>query len=247
MQNNFEYYIVVHNPAIIEFFEKAEKYKTLKNYKYLLVKNYKTDFSNDHIIQCNKQANNIEHCNHCTAYTAWFAAAANNLVSRNSKYVCFLEYDTDLRDIEKFAEMEKNVLNGDKDVVGFFPLGIEHDFLTKTIFSEKLLDYLKQNNIRQIVPNNNFWSTTNNFYFKSDFFYKFMLDPFTLKFMNFLNNDKMSGHNLERYLTAYCFINNIEFSFINPVCFVHKALDSHNTQGRAHEYEKFKTLNQISD
>ena len=34
------------------------------------------------------------------------------------------------------------------------------------------------------------------------------------EFMNFLNNDKMSGHNLERYLTAYCFINNIEFSFI---------------------------------
>jgi hypothetical protein len=57
----------------------------------------------------------------------------------------------------------------------------------------------------------------------------------------------MSGHDLERYTTLYSILNNIKYATIDPVCFTHMALDSHNTQGRYNEYEKFKTINKISD
>ena len=72
----------------------------------------------------------------------------------------------------------------------------------------------------------------------------------TKKFLTFMQLDIMAGHYLERYLTTYCFLRNIDFGFINPCCFVHAALDSHNTQNRKdgpEGYERFKVTHQISN
>jgi hypothetical protein len=60
----------------------------------------------------------------------------------------------------------------------------------------------------------------------------------------------MSGHFLERFLSIYCFINNIQFDIIEQSGLVHRGLDSHRTQNIFNTnrgYEQFKAINKISD
>jgi len=184
------------------------------------------------------------------AYTGWFATVANKLIPDDIEYVCFLEYDTDLINVEDFNVMLKNVFIEDKEVYGMFNLPISNSFLDNSIFSKGLIDFLKANGYREIKPNNEKWIVSNNAIFKKDALHKFFECPMTINLLNYLNVDRMAGHFLERYLSVYCFIKNVEFGFINPCCFVHAALDSHNTQNRKdgpEGYERFKANYQISD
>jgi len=238
--------IVVHDSSIIELFERTNKYKHLSNYIYLLVGRHEIDYSSKKIIQCNKLANNIEDKNNYLAYTAWYAAAYNDILA-DYDYVFFLEYDTIFTDSTLVEEMIQNIFDEDKNVYGTDPFCTTSCFLDNSVFNSLLVKFLIQSNITRLPAKGKQWMATNNMAFKTSFLQEFFQDEFTSSFLSFLNNDRMSGHNLERFLSVYCFLKNKPFGFINPHCLKHEALDSHNTQGRNNEYEEFKVINKISN
>jgi hypothetical protein len=103
-------------------------------------------------------------------------------------------------------------------------------FISETAPLAKLLQYQEKDRI---------WMVTNNILFKKDFFKKFINDSLLLDVFSMLDNRVGVGHDLERYTTLYCILNNINYGIIQPVCLEHVAMDSHATQGRFHNYEKF--------
>jgi hypothetical protein len=249
MQHNDKilFSIVVHDPKIIERFEADGKYNHLKHYNYLLVGKHENNYSSEKIIQCDRLINNIEDKKNYLAYTAWYAAAYNDIISPEYDYVFFLEYDTIFTDKNAIDEMIRNIFIEDKNVYGTDPYETTSCFLDGSIFNSLVVQYLVQNNITGLPAKDKHWMATNNMAFKRKFVSEFFHDVFTKDFLTFLNNDRMSGHNLERFLSVYCFYRRKSFGFINPHCLKHQALDSHDTQGRSQEYEKFKVTNQISN
>jgi len=245
MQNNIIHFIVVHDPTLIQYFESIGKYKVLTNYKYLLVGKHKLDYRNEIIIQCELLDNNIEYHKYYLAYTAWYALANNPEIIGEYKYVTLLEYDTDIRYVDEINFMYSNILSKDMQLYGMHDLPINVGFLDRSVFNDKLIKYFIKSGHAEITPNNKTWIVSNNVCFKKEFLLEYFNDELTKNLLTILNNDRMSGHFLERYLSAYCFIKGIKYGFIDPCCFEHMALDSHDTQGRKGEYEKFRETNNI--
>jgi hypothetical protein len=243
------FYIVVHSPAIINFFETSKKYEKLLNYKYLLVGNHEEDFSfNNKIIQCNKLTDNIEHNNYYLAYTGWYALAKN--IKVDTDFICFLEYDTDLLEDFNLDEFTRQIIDKNLNSCGLTYMPITAGIFETSQFTLKTLEYLRDNNIKEITPNNKNWMTTNNMIFKTSFLYEYFNDSFLLNFFKFLQNDKMSGHFLERFLSIFCFLKNIKFDIIEKSGLQHRGYDSHQTQNIYNSqrgYEQFKTVNKISE
>lgn len=247
MKQDLIFYIVVHDINIILLYEKQQKYSVLKNYKYLLVGNHKKNFSNEKIIQCDKLDDNIEYNANYLAYTAWYVASK---IDTCHEYICLLEYDSDLTDKFNYDEFYEQISNSNCSIFGFYNLPVSSSFLNNDIFSNKLISFLKTKGVREIKANNNKWIVTNNAVFKRQALVNLFEDKMTVELLDYLQNDKMSGHFLERYLSAFCFIRNIVFDFIKDGMLVHNALDSHNTQNRKfgnEGYEQFKTINKISN
>lgn len=241
------FYIVIHNIDLILFFEKQKKYEKLRNYKYLLVGNHEQNFTNDKIIQCNKLEDNIESCNNYLAYTAWYIASK---IDNNHRYVCLLEYDSELTDSFNYDEFLKQISESDCGIFGFYSLPTTNSFLNNDIFSNRLISFLRERRIKELRVNNKKWIVTNNVVFKRDELINLFNDDLMLDFFEYLKNDKMSGHFLERFLTVYCFYKNIRYDFIEGDMLIHRALDSHNTQNRKfgnEGYEQFKAINKISN
>lgn len=252
MNNETLFLIVVHNKNIIDFFEENKKYQSFKNYKYLLVGNHQEDYNCKKIIQCNTLPNNIESKSNYLAYTGWYAAAHNPGIIDDYEYVCFLEYDTDPNNDFSLESFTEQIHNEKLDCYGINSIDNIRELFdrSQTTFNGKLIKFLIKNNIKEIKPNNTDWIVTNNIVVKTEFFKKYFNDPLTIQFLEYLDNDKMSGHFLERYLSVYCYIKNIKFGIIKNSNLVHKGYDSHNTQGiyNSHRgYERFKTINKISD
>jgi len=248
MQDNIIFAIVVHSKQIIELFESSQRYKDLKNYVYILVGIHNEDYTSDKIIQCDRLMDNIEDNKNYLAYTGWYAVAKNlNLIGKQFKYIYFLEYDTNITEPSDLKTMIFNIFEGDKKVYGFHAFELHSCFLDNSIFNSLMVSFLKEKGYRSVRGNNNNWMATNNMVFERNFLVDFFNDEMTIDFLKYLKNDKMSGHNLERYLSVYCFLKNVQFDFVNPNCFKHEAMDSHNTQGRNNVYEGFKTVNKISD
>ncbi len=244
MQNsNILYCIVVHDPKIIEFFESNKKYKSLKKYVYLLVGKHEADFTSAKVIQCDKLPNNIENQKNLLAYTAWFALANNiDLVPNDCDYVCLLEYDADFLNEEDVEKFENFVYSNKKFVYGIDKILVQDCFLERSIFSNLLESFLIYKSYKEIKANNKHWIVSNNVVFDKNFLKEYMNDSLTKEFLYYLKNDKMSGHNLERFLTVYCFVNNITFDFEEPKLFNHVSLDSHNTQHKANYTEFIKNI-----
>lgn len=244
-----DFYIVVHSINLINFFEETEKYKDLVNYKYLLVGKHHTNYNNNKIIQCDRLLENKEDFNHYLAYTGWYALA-KNLPTSSSDYICFLEYDTDVMPGFNLENLQNYIYSKNLKCYGLTYMPLHDGIFVNTQFTHKTLSYLKQRNIKEIKPNNHNWITTNNMFFNKQFLVDYFNDPFTTDFLNYLNNDPMSGHFLERFLSIYCFINNITFDIIDNNILVHRGLDSHKTQNifnTERGYEQFKAINKISD
>lgn len=244
--NSILFFIVVHDIKIIKAFEDSNKYSCLPAYKYLLVGDHHDDYTSDKIIQCNKLINNIEDKKNYLAYTAWFAAANNDIIPLEFKYVFFLEYDTVFIDSSQISLVIENIFKEGKNVYGTNPFCTTSCFLDDSIFNSLLVSFLIKKNITDLPAKNKQWMATNNMAFDVSFLREFFADNLTKDFLFFLNNHKMAGHNLERFLSVYCFLRYKPFGFITPLCIKHEALDSHNTQGRHADYEKFKITNKIS-
>ena len=242
--------IVVHNKKIIDLFESTNKYNKLINYKYLLVGNQITDFSNEKIIQCDRLPYNIEDKQHYLAYTGWYAAAKNPEIVKDYDYICFLEYDTDFDDNFSLENFVNHIYKEQKKCYGIASLDTKIGFLQKSPFSEKLISFLIRENLTEIKSTSKKWIVTNNAVFQKQFLIDYFNDTLTQDLLIYLNNDVMSGHFLERYLTTYCFVRGIKFGLIDDCHMHHKALDSHGTQNRKfgpEGYERFKAFNKISD
>ena len=139
---NTLFLIVIHNKKIIDLFESNNKYSKLPNYKYLLVGNQITDYSNEKIIQCNRLPYNIEDKQHYLAYTGWYAAAKNTEILENYDYICFLEYDTDFDDNFSVENFTNFVYREQKKCYGIASLDTKIGFLQNSIFSEKLVSLI---------------------------------------------------------------------------------------------------------
>jgi hypothetical protein len=240
--------IVVHSPQIIKKFEKDNKYNCLPSYIYVLVGKHDINYTSEKIIQCDILPDNIEHCNNYLAYTGWYAISKNiHLIPENVKYLFFLEYDTNIINDKDIDSVIKNILLENKDAYGTDCYPTTSCFLDNSIYNFLMVNFLIEQNIPGLPAKNKNWMVTNNTVLKRDFLIELFNSNFTKKFLKFLDNHKLSGHSLERFLSVYCFLYKKQFGFISPNCFKHHALDSHNTQGRHNDYERFKTLNQISD
>lgn len=243
-----DFYIVVHSINLINFFEETKKYKDLINYKYLLVGKHETDYSSDSIIQCDRLPDNIEDKNYYLAYTGWYALARN--ININSNYICLLEYDTDIMEDFNLNNFKDYIKNTNSECYGLTCGDIKSDIFNRTQFTDKMLDYLKSIDIREIKPNTTKWITTNNIICKPEFFKTYINDSLILGFLEYLDNHIMSGHFLERVLTVYCFLKQITFNIFEQSGLQHRGLDSHKTQNihSSHRgYEQFKVTNKISD
>lgn len=224
------YLIVVHNPKIISYFESIKKYEILKNYKYVLVGNHDQDYSDDKIIQCDILPDNIEHLNNYLAYTGWWAIVKNCLDDIDSKYIFFLEYDTNIVNPDSFDEMEDKIISGEFPILGIASLPTTVCFVNDEYFLSKKFNY---------TQNNSTWMVTNNILFEKEFLKTFITSEELEYAFSVLQNGVGVGHDLERFTTLYCIKNNIPYSVISPCCFDHVAMDSHSTQGRHHVYKTF--------
>jgi hypothetical protein len=250
MRYNFIFYIVVHSIGIIEHFEKTNKYSNLKNYKYLLVGNHQQNYTSDKIIQCNLLPTNFEHYKFLLAYTGWCAVAYNKELQSDYDYFFLLEYDTDVDDNFNIDEFVCKVNKLDVDVCGLTQMSTRIGLLENSHFTTKLISFLVETKNINIKSNNKNWLTTNNMMFKSDFLKRYLDDNFTKQFIEYVKEDKMAGHYLERFLSIYCFLNSVKFDVIDNPGLTHRGFDSHETQNIYHShrgYEQFKTINQISD
>lgn len=237
------YCIVVHDPKIIKFFESKNKYKAFKKYVYLLVGLHEEDYSSEKIIQCNKIPDNIENQKNLLAYTAWYLLANNtHLIPSNCDYVCLLEYDAEISNEEDIEKFEKYVHDNKKFVYGIDKIFVQDCFLERSVFSNLLENFLMYKNYKEITANNKYWIVSNNVVFSKNFLNEYITDPITQEFFDFLKNDIMSGHNIERFLTIYCFIKNIKFDFVEPKLFNHVSLDSHNTQNKSNYSDFFEKV-----
>jgi hypothetical protein len=241
------YYIFVHNTELIDFLEKKKKFCHLKNYYYVLLSN--NDFETikySNVIVAKKQKQNIEKFNNYLQFTGWFCLVANKLL--NTDYVTLLEYDVDTdNNIDKIIDSE--VLKDQLDCYGYAHLPKTNSFLNNDIFSSSLVEFCRQNNItpEQIIKDslNPNWIVTSNITIKTKTFINLIKSDFFIAFLNFLKNNGYSGHSLERCLTVMLTLNKIPYRTIEipgKSVIIHRAFDSHNTQGRHHLFENYQNL-----
>ena len=250
MKDKIQFFIVVHNINIINVFEKEGKYSKLPNYTYLLVGDAAEDYTSDKIIQCNKLTVNIEHKNNFLAYTGWYALANNAKLLRDYEFTCLLEYDTDVEECFNLNDILLRLNNTGINVWGITGMETHSGIFEKSHFTTGLFTYFKEKNIKELTTNNKMWMTTNNMFFRTQFLRDYITDEFTTDFFNHIDNDKMSGHFLERFLSIYCYYRDIKFSILNNSGLVHRGYDSHSTQNihsSNRGYKQFKTINNIHD
>lgn len=228
---NILYCIVVHDIKIIEHFEKINKYQSLCNYRYILVGDQGNIHTSDKIIQANIQPDNIEDMKHYLAYTGWWAFSKNLLDSFTEEYIFFLEYDTDIINLNSIELMESNILDSGLDVIGIDSLP------TNVCFYEFFDPYIAE---LMNYRDSEYWLVTNNICFRRSALEKFINAPELLQVFKHLNNVKGSGHALERYTTIYSSSRGFQIGTIYPACLQHLAMDSHDTQGRFGIYQNFK-------
>jgi len=250
MQNKIQFFIVIHNISIIDVFERSGKYSKLPNYTYLLVGNTDKDYSSDKIIQCNKLTNNIEQKNNFLAYTGWYALVNNAELLGDYEFTCLLEYDTDVEEYFNLDDILLRLNNTDVSVWGITGMETHSGIFEKSHFTTGLFTYFKEKNIKEITTNNKMWMTTNNMFFRTDFLRDYITDKFTTDFFNHIDNDKMSGHFLERFLSIYCYYRNVKFNILDNSGLIHRGYDSHSTQNIYHSdrgYKQFKNIINIHD
>jgi hypothetical protein len=228
---NILYCIVVHDIKIIQHFEKIKKYKSLLNYKYILVGDQDELHTSDKIIQANIQPNNIESLKNYLAYTGWWAFGKNLLDSFKEEYIFFLEYDTNISNSNLVEIMENNILLSNFDVIGIDTLP------TNVCFDEFFDPYITQ---LMNYKDSGYWLVTNNICFRRSALKQFINSSELLQVFKHLNNGEGTGHALERYTTIYSSSKGFSMGVIDPVCFQHLAMDSHGSQGRSQIYKNFR-------
>lgn len=240
------YYIFVHDIDIIDILEQRQEFKVLGNYQYVLLSKKNFNVTRTNIIVSKDYELNIENNNNYLQFTGWYCLGANKIPKTD--YITLLEYD--VRVNSNINETIDAVINDTNlDCYGFSNLPKTNSFLNNDVFSAGLVDYMHHKNINpeHIISSdhNKDWIVTSNVTIKTDVFLKLVRSELFINFLNFLKNNKYSGHYLERFITVFLTQNKHSYGFISD-CVTHYAADSHNTQNRNYVYQKFKN-EQLTD
>jgi hypothetical protein len=234
------YYIFVHDPEIINLLEERKEFYNLKDYNYVLLSNKTFTNIPKGVIVSKDFELNIEANKNYLQFTGWYCLAANKIPKTD--YITLLEYDVRVKDYTHEKILQAIDTEG-LDCYGFAHLPKTSSFLNNDIFSNGLTEYLDSRNVApHSIINDNLntnWIVTSNITIKTEKFLKLVRSEFFINFLNYLNNNKMSGHFLERFITVYLTMMRWSYGFIEN-CITHYAADSHNTQHRNHVYQKFK-------
>lgn len=232
-KDDIQTFIFVHEQDIVAFYEKINKFKEIKDYKYVFLGNKNVDNIRDleNVIIARELENNLEEYPKMCAYSGWYVLFKNNIVTKD--YVNLFEYDVILHD--EFNDKMIDIINEDQNIsfYGFKPFNVNSCFLDNSNLNGKLEEYYS--NLRRKINNkclsrNIFlWSTTSNCTMKNEFFYNYMKDNEDI-FM-WMKDKPSVGHELERNLSIYQILNDeIEVLYVTGIL-THFQLDSHKTQG----------------
>jgi len=234
------YYIFVHDLEIINLLEQRGEFKHLTNYQYVLLTKKEFNTNQDNIIVSKNYKLNIEDYKNYLQFTGWYCLGANKIPKTD--YITLLEYDVRVSD-DLDTKINTTINDTKLDCYGYACLPKTNSFLNNDVFSNGLVDYLRTQNIpAQDIINSNHnsqWIVTSNVTIKTDVFFKLVRSNLFIKLLNYLSNTKMSGHFLERFITAFLILNKYSYGFIEN-CVTHYAVDSHDTQNRSFVYQKFK-------
>lgn len=234
------YYIFVHDTAIIELLEERKEFKNLKNYYYVLLTNKDFNVTRDNVIVSKSYDLNIEEFKHYLQFTGWYCLGANKIPTTD--YITLLEYDVRVKD-DTHERIIQEIETTKLDCYGYSHLPKTNSFLNSDVFSNGLIDYLYSRNLSpsDIInqPDNTEWIVTSNITIKTKVFFELVRSELFISLLNYLNNTKMSGHFLERFITVYLTLKHYNYGFIVDQI-THYAVDSHNTQNRNFVYQKFK-------
>lgn len=242
-----KYFIFVHDLEIIKYLESKQKFNALKNYQYVLLSENDFDIEScEKIIVAKNCKQNIESYKNYLQFTGWFCLVANKLI--DTDYITLLEYDINFEnDIDSI--IKKEIIYDQLECYGYAGLEKTNSFLNDDVFSSGLIKFCQTQGIdHNLIINdklNNKWIVTSNLTIKTKNFIEMIKSNLFINFLNFLKNDKLSGHFLERFVTLYFTLYKMPYRFIeknnNPVL-THYAVDSHNTQGRHDIYKNYKNI-----
>jgi hypothetical protein len=227
-------YIFVHDQNIILDYKKNEKFKNLENLKYIFLGKRDVDLIenfNDVII-CRNLKYNIEDYPNLTSFSGWYAIWKNKLYDKG--YLNLFEYDINLS--ENFLEVYENSLKLEPNIIGYLPFSpFDNLFVKVKNLSQELLNSIKEiyNQDFEVflenLPETITCSITSNHTFYSEMFEKYM-EWMELMIDN-IKQSYYSGHQMERSISIFYLLNNIEKVILLPNILFHFQLDSHGTQG----------------
>lgn len=215
-------YVFVHDKKIVEEFERHQKFTGDYTYVFL---GYKELPKVENLIVCRDYKNNIEKYKTAVVYTGWHCLHSNKLITDSENL--FLEYDVIFN-----QQWLQNVESNKSECVSFIKNDINY------MFESYIKPLIKLNNKsakQKIKPFSEFslkathWMGSNNIKMTSKFFASYM-NWFAPKF-ELIKNHPNVGHIIERSITLYAILNNIQYDFCTEG-FKHFFLDSHDTQGK---------------
>jgi hypothetical protein len=225
-------FIFVHDQKIVIDYINHKKFKNLSNLKFVLVGN--RDFSKiqelENVIICRDLPINIENYPKLTSFTGWYAIWKNGLY-KDYDYLNLFEYDVNVTD--DFEDIQSDFLS--VGVIGYIPLSVRNPAYVRVgKWANEIIESIKKTydvNVIDVVESkeNDFnCSVTSNHTFSRKNFESYMewVDPL----IDDIKNLEMSGHQIERSISFFYLINNLEFKIL-PTVLEHFQFDSHETQG----------------
>jgi len=235
-------FIVVHDQDIILDSIHYKKYESIDNLIFLFVGNGDVSKIKDktNVIVCRDLQYNIEQYKDLTSYTAWYAVWKNKLCGDDIDYVTFLEYDCIIR--PNYFQKLKQILNQNNqiDIIGYSQINIHHTlFLKHEVYSGGLIKSLKKiydidilNSIQKYAINKKCAIVTNKT-IKVNVFENYMEWSFPV--VNDFGGSEFAGHFIERLVTVYYLINNLNN------CFLLNAVENLEFNSSNYNYNKNNT------
>jgi len=243
--NTLETYIFVHDQDIILDFNRKEKFKEFKNFKYVFLGSRSVDLIKDlpNVIIARNLKHNIEVYNKLTSFTGWYALYKNKIIKSN--YVNLFEYDINYNN--NFIISNNKLINSNPDAIGYLKLPVTSPFfIADKKFIEPLATAIKLKSnidIYQLVADlavkypHLQWQTTSNTTWNIKIFNKYV--EWISDYIEDFGYEQLAGHIVERSISLfyYIFKTNVVFD-INKI--EHLQLDSHKTDpNMPANYDKF--------
>jgi len=227
-------FITVHDQNIIIDFEDIGKFNSFPNLKYILVGNGPYNLvENKTNVLISRNFKNIEDFPNLCSYTAWYTLWKNNLI--DADYVNLFEYDINL--LTDCNTIIETIKQSNSKHIGYFPLSINNrcyvetnqyvNYIIPAIQKHYNVDIL---NVISKLDLKYQWVSTSNNTFEVKTFYNYM-EWFHCMFEDIKNN-QYAGHEHERSVSFFCFINDIKTDFFEGLI-KHYELNSHLTSGKS--------------